>query len=53
MGPAEFCVRKTFDGISLRVWQMPDIINDLLITRIDILYGSAAIRPDWACRITS
>jgi hypothetical protein len=47
------CSRKTYDGISLRVWQGPDIINDELLTRIDILYGFAAIRPQWAARISS
>jgi hypothetical protein len=51
MGAAEKCVRKTYDGISLRVWQDSDIRNDELLTRIDILYGSAAIRPAWACAI--
>ena len=51
MGGAEKCVRKTYDGLSLRVWQDPDIRNDELLTRIDILYGYAAIRPEWACRI--
>jgi hypothetical protein len=49
---AEKCVVKTYDGISLRVWQDADIRNDELLTRIDILYGFAAIRPQWACRIT-
>jgi hypothetical protein len=53
MTNAEKCVRKTYDGISLRVWQDADIRNDELLTRIDILYGYAAIRPQWACRITS
>lgn len=53
MGGADKCVTKQFDGISLRVWQDGDIRNDELLTRIDILYGYAAIRPQWACRITS
>lgn len=52
MSSAEKCVRQTYDGISLRVWQDADIRNDELLTRIDILYGYAAIRPQWACRIT-
>lgn len=52
MKSAEQCVRKTYDGISLRVWQDTDIRNDELLTRIDILYGYAAIRPQWACRIS-
>ena len=51
MSSSEKCVRKTMDGLSLRVWQDTDIRNDELLTRIDILYGYAAIRPDWACRI--
>ncbi|HWC31049.1 MAG TPA: P22 phage major capsid protein family protein [Dehalococcoidia bacterium] len=51
MADAQRCVRKTYDGLSLRVWQASDIRNDELLTRIDILYGSAAIRPQWACRV--
>lgn len=53
MSSSEKCVRQTYDGLSLRVWQDSDIRNDELLTRIDILYGYAAIRPQWACRITS
>jgi hypothetical protein len=53
MAGADRCVRKTFDGISLRVWTDSDIRNDEQLTRIDILYGFAAIRPQWGCRITS
>jgi hypothetical protein len=51
MSASEKCVRRTYDGLSLRVWQDSDIRNDELLTRIDILYGYAAIRPQWACRI--
>ncbi len=51
MSASEKCVRKTYDGLSLRVWQDSDIRNDELLTRIDILYGFAAIRPEWACRV--
>lgn len=53
IGGAEECVTKTYDGISLRVWSDGDIRNDEVITRIDMIYGWAAIRPQWACRITS
>jgi hypothetical protein len=52
MADAAKCVRQTYDGISLRVWQASDIRNDELLTRLDILYGYAAIRPQWACRIS-
>ena len=51
MGGADKCVRRTYDNLSLRVWQDADIRNDELLTRIDILYGYAAIRPEWASRI--
>jgi hypothetical protein len=51
MAGADRCVRKTEEGLSLRVWQDSDIRNDEQITRIDILYGYAAIRPQWACRM--
>ncbi len=53
MDDAAKCVRRTQDGLSLRVWQASDIRNDELLMRIDILYGFAALRPEWACRITS
>jgi hypothetical protein len=53
MADAARCVRKTFDGLSIRVWQASDIRNDEMLTRIDILYGYLAVRPAWASRITS
>jgi hypothetical protein len=51
MGPSEDCYRLTQDGFSLRVWKSPDIVNDRLLMRIDMLFGYAAIRPAWACRL--
>lgn len=53
MDSSEKCVRRVQDGLSMRVWQDSDIRNDELLMRIDILYGFAALRPEWACRITS
>ena len=53
MADAISCVIKTYDGISLRVWRASDIRNDEVLTRLDILYGYALIRGQWACRITS
>ena len=51
MAGADRCVRKTEEGLSLRVWTDSNIINDEQITRIDILYGYKAIRPQWGCRM--
>ena len=46
-------VRRVQDGLSLRVWQGSDIRNDELLLRIDILYGSKVLRPEWACRVNN
>lgn len=51
MDDAAKCVRRVQDGIALRVWQASDIRNDELLMRIDALYGFAALRPEWACRM--
>jgi hypothetical protein len=51
MDDASKCVRRVQDGLSMRVWQASDIRNDELLMRIDILYGMAALRPEWACRL--
>ena len=53
MDDAHKCVRKTMDGLSLRVWMASDIRNDELLMRMDILYGFKTLRPAWACRITN
>jgi hypothetical protein len=53
MDDAHKCVRKTKDGLSLRVWMASDIRNDELLMRIDILYGFKTLRPAWACRVSN
>jgi hypothetical protein len=40
--------RAQFDGVSMRMITAYDIMSDNLITRLDVLYGFAAIRPEWA-----
>ena len=51
MDDAQKCVIKRMDGLSIRVWQGSDIRNDELLMRLDILYGFAALRPEWGCRV--
>lgn len=41
------------DGIGLRVWKMPDIRNDEMLMRVDILWGFKTLRPAWACRVSN
>lgn len=50
MDDAQKCVRKVQDGLAIRVWMGSDIRNDELLMRLDILYGMAALRPEWGCR---
>lgn len=38
-------------GLSIRVVRAYDINNDVFPCRLDVLYGWAALRPEWACRI--
>lgn len=38
-------------GLSIRVVRAYDINNDQFPCRLDILYGHAALRPEWACRV--
>lgn len=51
MDDAQKCVIKQKEGLSVRVWMGSDIRNDELLVRLDILYGMAALRPEWASRI--
>jgi P22 coat protein - gene protein 5 len=51
MADAAECTVRSQDGISVRVWKGSDIRNDELLMRVDVLYGYAVLRPDWACRI--
>lgn len=53
MDDAHKCIRSTKDNLSMRVWMGSDIRNDELLLRLDILYGMAALRPEWACRVTN
>ncbi|MNZ34170.1 P22 coat protein [compost metagenome] len=39
--------RATYDGISMRAVTAYDVKEDDFITRLDILYGSATLRPEW------
>lgn len=48
---AHKCQTITKDGLSIRLWMASDIRNDELLMRMDILYGMAALRPAWACRM--
>lgn len=48
---AQMASRQVLDGISMRIWQGDDIINDQFPCRVDVLYGFVATRPQLACRV--
>ncbi len=50
MDDADKCVVESREGFSLRVWRGSEIGNNRRVLRIDILYGFAALRPEWAVR---
>jgi hypothetical protein len=43
--------RAEFDGCAMRMITAYDVMSDNLITRLDVLYGFAAIRPEWAVAV--
>ncbi|MGB0697647.1 MAG: P22 phage major capsid protein family protein [Rhodospirillaceae bacterium] len=47
----DFAARDVFEGISMRVVRQYDINADAFPTRLDVLYGYKAIRPEIACRL--
>lgn len=51
--PDRPCSRRVYDGISMRVAQGSDIINDQFIMRFDIMCAFGALRPEYACRLAA
>lgn len=47
------CEQETVDGMTVRVWMDSNILTDKMILRLDFLGGFAAVRPEWAARITA
>jgi len=47
----QIAARKVVDGISMRIWQGADIVNDQFLTRSDVLFGYATTYPELACRV--
>lgn len=43
--------RETYDGISLRIVTDYAVMSDQFITRLDILFGSAMLRPEWVVAV--
>lgn len=50
---AELAAQETVEGITVRAWQDTAILTDKMILRLDVLWGIAAVRPEWAVRLTA
>lgn len=49
----DMAAQKSSGGFTIRVIRDYDVLTDKLIMRLDFLGGIAAVRPEWAVRITS
>lgn len=49
--PGEKMTRVKNDGLSLRIWQKGDQVNNTFPLRIDCRFGFKTVRPEWATRM--
>jgi hypothetical protein len=49
----DFKAQENYKGINLRVIRDYDINNDVLPTRIDVMWGTATYYPELGCRLTN
>lgn len=52
-GSVEFASQQQYDGLNLRMLRQYDARTDEFITRADVIYGYATLRPELACRLTA
>jgi len=50
-GGVDFGARDSLDGISMRIVRAYDVMNDFLVTRLEVLGGFSVMRPELATRI--
>lgn len=43
--------RETYDGLSLRMVTDYAVLSDQFVTRLDILFGSTLLRPEWVVKV--
>lgn len=49
----DFKAQEVYKGISLRVIRAYDINNDILPTRVDVMWGTSTFYPELGCRLTN
>jgi len=50
---AEFAAQDSYQGITVSVIRDFDVNKRSMVTRLDFLGGLVAVRPEWACKVTS
>lgn len=49
----DMVAQETVNGMTVRILRDYIPLTDRMIFRADVLYGFVAVRPEWACRVTS
>lgn len=52
-GGTDMSAQSTVNGITVRAIRDYDVLKDVMIMRLDVLYAFAVVRPEWAVRVTS
>ena len=50
---AEFAAQDSYEGINVAIVRDFDVNKRSMVTRLDFLGGLVAVRPEWACKVTS
>ncbi len=48
----EFAAQETYEGVTVAIVRAFDVYKRTMVTRLDVLCGLAAVRPEWAVGIT-
>ena len=48
----EFAAQETYEGVTVAIVRAFDVYKRTMVTRLDVLCGIAAVRPEWAVGIT-
>ncbi len=49
----DMAAQETVDGITVRVIRDFLPLTDVMVMRVDVLWGAVAVRPEWAVRVTN
>jgi hypothetical protein len=53
MPPNVDVARQEMDGVSIRVLTQYQALQDINVTRLDVLFGYVYVRPEWCCVVAA